>query len=154
MRYIRSSFPREKSFQSLHSSRELMVRRSSIVISSLRGSGFWTGRLSGKKGRTGAPAPFKRPLSMAIPASIPVTVLVADLVFWRAAALESTYASKASFPWRATRTLVIFLNPSERMAASRAWSRAGDSFTSPGLAVTHSSAAFSALRAWTEGARS
>ena len=47
-RYIRSSFPRENWFQSSHSRSELMVRKSSTVICSLRGSGFWRGFRSWK----------------------------------------------------------------------------------------------------------
>src|SRR5438552_18399339 len=41
---MRSSLPREASFQSSHSRAELIVRKSSTVIAVLRGSGFWIRR--------------------------------------------------------------------------------------------------------------
>ena len=47
----------------------------------LRGSGRRIGALSGKRGRIGALTPASKPESMAIPTSMPVTVLVAERVF-------------------------------------------------------------------------
>ncbi|MNL88714.1 hypothetical protein D3C87_2186000 [compost metagenome] len=43
IRYIRSSLPRENWLSSSHSSKELMVSRSSTVIAALRGSGLSKG---------------------------------------------------------------------------------------------------------------
>ncbi len=57
-----------------------MVRKSSTVILSLRGSGFWTGCLSLKKGVIRASTPGSIFLSMAMPTNMPVTVLVAERV--------------------------------------------------------------------------
>src|SRR5207302_3263310 len=45
-RYMRSSLPRENWFSSSHSRSELMVRKSSTVICSLRGSGLASGSRS------------------------------------------------------------------------------------------------------------
>src|SRR5436190_973502 len=79
--YMRSSLPAENVFQSSHSRHELIVRRSSTVISSLRGSGLSGPRRSEKNGRTRAPTPSIAPASIASPTSMPVTVFVAERVF-------------------------------------------------------------------------
>ena len=86
IRYIRSSFPRDASFQSSHSRSELIVRKSSIVILSLRGSGFCSGWRSGKYGRIVAWTPGMILRSIAIPISAPVIVFVHERVLCRVAA--------------------------------------------------------------------
>jgi len=77
---MRSSLPRENEFSSSHSSRELMVRKSSTVICALRASGFSNGCLSWKKSSTRVSTPDSSPRSMAMPTSMPVMVLVAERV--------------------------------------------------------------------------
>ena len=72
----------------MHSSIELMVRKSSTVILSLRGSGSWKGCLSGKKEVTLASTPESICLSIAMPIKMLVTVFVAERVFCSAEASD------------------------------------------------------------------
>ena len=130
----RSSLPREKELESSHSRSELIVRRSSRVIESLRGSGFWTGCFSGKNGSTLASVPGTSPASIAIPTSVPVIVFVAERVSRRVSASPSKYVSWTSLPPRATRRLVIFLSVPRRTRSSISFRRIAESPTEPGLA--------------------